>query len=349
MKLNDGVTWLKQQVSGVGAEFVRHDGRVDPTAVGHRIGTWLVEARGFETRVIPADRTCLVEAEAVVGWRKTIGANPCLAVHVSTAATGTEVDVRPGRVGDAVWTACDFTNSLIAWDFGVSFVTLRRDLLQFVRQELQDLGGITRGQHVLDIVEATRSEQSLGRDERVIDNLASDATLTRSIRATKRWRQSYTLEIENSRSSGRSIELNLAHVAALRSNLEETLRRHYMLSTEEEQTFEEEVTLQVPAQTSLRFIIEWKRIVQEGYVRMRDPVGRTIQIPFAMTVGVTFDQRQSDLRSPDRQVTVPIPVHRQRIDHEQLGVRRTQRRDQSSRPVSVANDEPVGMLVRNVR
>lgn len=158
-------------------------------------------------------------------------------------AAGTKVDICIGRVGGAVWTARYFTYSWVA--FGVSFVTLKRNLLHFVRQELQVRGGMMQAHpQILDVVETARSEQSLGHDERTVDNSQSDTTVTRSIKATKRWRQSCTLEIEKSRVSGHSLDLKLIDVVALKGSMEETLRRQYASSTEEEQTFEE-VTLVV--------------------------------------------------------------------------------------------------------
>jgi hypothetical protein len=298
VKPREAQTWLEQRASGVrGSELVAHEGRADPITLGRRIATWL-EGKGFQTNVIAAERTCIVKAETADGWKKTIGASPSLEAQISSVASGTEVDVRPGRVAGAVWTARYFTSSWVA--SGVSFVSLKRDVLQFVRQELEAHGGMIQGHaQILDVVETARSAQSLGNDERRVDNSDSDTTVTRSIKATKRWRQSCTLEIEKSRVNGQSVDLKLADVVALKDSMEETLRRQYVSSTEEEQTFEEEVTLEVPPRTSLRFIMEWKRIIQEGYVRLRDPAGRTIEVPFAMAVGVTFDQRQIGAREAD--------------------------------------------------
>jgi hypothetical protein len=39
--------------------------------------------------------------------------------------------------------------------------------------------------------------------------------------------------------------------------------------------------------------MDWKRIVQEGYVRLDQGDGRILEVPFQVAVGVTFDQKQS--------------------------------------------------------
>lgn len=85
----------------------------------------------------------------------------------------------------AVWTPLYVTSSLVFG--GVSFVTLTRDLLHFVRQELRAHGSMMQAHsQILDVVETVRFEQSLGSDERTVDNSESDTTVTRSMKASKR-------------------------------------------------------------------------------------------------------------------------------------------------------------------
>jgi hypothetical protein len=292
MSPSERPAWRKDLADRAGlSELVPHDGHVGPDVIGRRIGTWL-ESRGFETDVIASTPACIVKAHAPEGWKKTIGASPSLEVEVRSVAAGTEVVVHPGRAGGATWTARYLTYSWVA--FGVSYAALKRDLLGFVRQEVQHGQGVTSNPQILDIVETTRSQLGLGRDERTVDNALSDTTVTRSIKLTKRWTQSCTVEIEKSRVTGQSGELTIPELATLKSNMEQTLRSQYASSTEEEQIFEEVVTLEVPPRSSLHFAMEWKRIIQNGYVRVQDSAGQTIEVPFAMAVGLTFDQRQVD-------------------------------------------------------
>jgi len=297
LKLSDGRVWLEERGTGRRAELLEHHGKVDPIALGRSVETWLAGKR-FTTQAIAAEQTYVVRAEAAeTGWKRTIGASPCLEVEINAVPSGTSIDVRPGRVGGAVWAARYFTYSWVA--FGVSFVNLKKELPQFVRQELHAHRGVIQAEpKIVGVVETRRLEESLGRDERTIDNAHSDTTVTRSIRATKRWLQSCQLELERSRVSGQSLDLNIADLASLRGSMEETLRRQYSASTEVEQIFEEEVTLTVPPRTSLRLTMDWKRIVQEGHVLLQDLDGRTIEVPFEVAVGVTFDQRQLGETAP---------------------------------------------------
>lgn len=50
----------------------------------------------------------------------------------------------------------------------------------------------------------------------------------------------------------------------------------------------------VPKSTSVLLRIDWKKIVQRGYIRFRDQRGQIIDLPYLVDVGVTFDQCQSE-------------------------------------------------------
>jgi hypothetical protein len=258
--------------------------------LGRRVEAWL-RAKSFETEVLARDRTCVIRAEAARGLKKTIGASPSVEVELAMAPTGTQVRVRPGRATGAVWTARVFTYSWLA--YGMSFVSVRSALLEFIRAELRRRSGTIQADlTIVGVVETARVEQPLGSEERTIDNSDSDTTITRSIKATKRWTQTCQLEIDQSRVSGQSADVNLANLATLRLKLETTVREQYSTATQVEQIFEEEVTVTVPPKTSVRLIMDWKRITQQGYVQLRDSAGVTVEVPFDVAVGVTFDQRQ---------------------------------------------------------
>ena len=116
--------------------------------------------------------------------------------------------------------------------------------------------------------------------------------MTRTIRASKRWTQNCRIDVERTRVAGGGLDLKLADLAALTGDIERTLRTQYSVSSEMEQNFEEEITVTVPPKTALVLIMDWKTIIQEGYVRMQDAAGRTVDVPFEVPLEVTFDQKQ---------------------------------------------------------
>jgi hypothetical protein len=269
---------------------LEHQGHVDLAELGSRIAAWL-EVRSFEAAVSAGGGRCQISAEGPDGLKKTIGASPSLEVEIAAAVNRLTVSVRPGRASGAVWTARFFTYSWLV--YGMSFVSLRSALLEFIRGEVEGRDGAGQPRlEVVGMVETMRIEQPMGAEQRVIDNAQSETTITRTLRATKRWTQSCQLEIEKSRVNGQTVDVSVPNVASLRASLEHTLRERYSTSVESEQIFEEEVAVTVPPRSRVELVMEWKRIVQQGYIELQDTDGVTLEVPFEAAVGVTFDQRQ---------------------------------------------------------
>jgi hypothetical protein len=264
---------------------------MDHRELALRVNSWL-ESKGFETeqRAQGTERV-VVTARMPASWKTSIGATPSVEVEVTKTAAGPEIDVRQGKATASTWAKRYFTSSWVA--YGASFLSLKQDLEEFVQAEL----GPTRSPaaaepKVIGVVETGRAERSLGRDERLVDNSASDSDVTRSIKATKRWSQSCRLEVEKTRTTTGGAEVDVAGIATLKGSMEGSVREHFSMTEDVEQTFEEEITLTVPPRTSMRLIMDWKQILQEGHVQLQDPAGRVMEVPFQVAVGVTFDQRQ---------------------------------------------------------
>jgi hypothetical protein len=275
--------------------LVPHRGGVDAVELGQQIKTWL-EKKGFETKDLAAQGALtVISAREPAAWKKAIGADLSLEVSLRSAGDGIDVDVRLVKAGSAAWTAKYPTYSWIAT--GISFNSLKKELEQSVKKWIRGREKVGHGAlRVLEVVETDRSERSLGTDVRTIDNRASETTVVRTIKASKRWRQTCQIDIEKSRAKSKDSYVILPELLSVKSIVEDSVRRQYSISTDVEQAFEEEVTLTVQQRTGLIIYMDWKRIVQHGYVRLVDPFQRVIEVPFEVDVGVTFDQRQRDER-----------------------------------------------------
>jgi hypothetical protein len=270
---------------------------VEPDEVARVVEQWMRE-RDFYTDVIESGGGWVITAHAHKGLAASVKYTP--EVSIASAPGGTTVRVSTNR-GDAAMKVRRTVAAVYTYGLGpaagyAAFVGLRRDLLARLRS--MDVGAGAGGSgsedapEIVEIVETSRSELEIGSDERVVDNSESDSAVTRSFKVTKRWRRSCTVSCEQSRVKSGGGEINLAKVVSLKKGIEKELGRQYSASTEEEETLEEEVTLAVPPRSSLRCIVQWKRITQIGCVCIRDDQGRTIDVPFEVSVGVTFNQRQ---------------------------------------------------------
>lgn len=79
----------------------------------------------------------------------------------------------------------------------------------------------------------------------------------------------------------------------MKTEAERLVKNAYSVSTEERETFEEEVTLTVTKGTKSEITFFWKEIRQRGDMQISG-AGFEAQIPYAIVVGLTFDQQQVD-------------------------------------------------------
>jgi hypothetical protein len=142
------------------------------------------------------------------------------------------------------------------------------------------------------VVEGSRYEVPLGEETRTIDNSKSSSSTTRVVRITREWAKTYTLDIEHNMTIRGSAGLGI-HVLDLKAEAERMLRNTYSATSEERETFAEEVTLNIIQHTKSEIIFSWKEIRQKGIVQISG-ADFEAQIPYEVVVGITFDQQQVD-------------------------------------------------------
>jgi hypothetical protein len=150
------------------------------------------------------------------------------------------------------------------------------------------------GVSVVDVVETERSEEVIGDDRRLIDNLKSSTKVTRKFALTKEWSRTYSIEYEKSHTDRNELNIAIPDIGGLRASAEHGLRKKYAMSEEAKETYVEEIESEVPAFTKLSLVFRWKRIWQHGVVQLKTSKGDEIRVPYKIVVGVTFDQFQTD-------------------------------------------------------
>jgi hypothetical protein len=102
------------------------------------------------------------------------------------------------------------------------------------------------------------------------------------------------MDLERLRQFGGSIELRPASLVTIKTEALASLRERYSIAVEEEQIFQEEIDVTVPPGSAVQIVLHWKRIWQEGNVILSFPNGGSLQLPFRLVAGMTFDQTTTD-------------------------------------------------------
>jgi hypothetical protein len=145
---------------------------------------------------------------------------------------------------------------------------------------------------VSKVVEGSRFEVGLGDETRTVDNSKSGSSTTRIVRLSREWSRTCTVDIEHATTGHRSAGLGL-HLLDLKVEAEHTLRKTYSTSSQERETFEEEVTLNIGPRIRSEIVFSWKEIRQKGVVQLAGE-GIDVRFPYEAVVGLTFDQQQID-------------------------------------------------------
>jgi hypothetical protein len=140
----------------------------------------------------------------------------------------------------------------------------------------------------VDVIETSRTEESLGDEIRQIDNSASDVASIRRLRASRRWHRKYEVQFERSEKSGGGLDLSAAAMVSLKLTTEAAVRKSYLISEEEEEVFEEEVEVSVPGRSAVQIRLRWKRIWQHGVAVVASPSGSFVRVPFRVVAGLTL-------------------------------------------------------------
>ena len=147
---------------------------------------------------------------------------------------------------------------------------------------------------VLGVTETKRIEEWLGEDVRLIDNSASPAPVTRSLKASREWTRTLALGESHSQTGSSEVGANLLWLSA-RGSIEAQLQRTLTHSIGSTHLFEEEISVTVPERAAVRIVMGWKRIWQCGEARVLLPEGSVHIVPYRVVVSVTFDQKIQDV------------------------------------------------------
>lgn len=141
---------------------------------------------------------------------------------------------------------------------------------------------------VLGATEMHRSDEPIGTENLRIDNTSSVARLTRTMRITREWSRTVSLDLGSNHGSSADTRVGPAWLA-LRTTIEQSLSRTYAISENRREEFAEEFSIEVEPGAAVTIVLHWKRLWQHGVVHVLFH-GRQVEVPFRVAVGITFDQ-----------------------------------------------------------
>ncbi len=146
----------------------------------------------------------------------------------------------------------------------------------------------------MEVTQTRRIEESLGEDVRLIDNRASPAPVTRTLKASREWTRTLTLGGSHSQTVHGDVTASLLWLSA-KGSIEAELQSTLSLAIGSTHLFEEEISVTVPERAAVRIVLSWKRIWQCGEARVLLSDGSVHIVAYQVVVSVTFDQKMQDV------------------------------------------------------
>jgi hypothetical protein len=141
---------------------------------------------------------------------------------------------------------------------------------------------------VLGVTETHRSEEPIGTDAHRMGDTSRAVRQTRTFRVTREWNRTVSVGQHDNHGINGSIQFG-PNWLAVKASLEQALERTYDFSVSRREEFGEEISVEIEAGADVTIMFTWKRIWQHGLVHVLTG-GHRVDVPFRMTVGVTFDQ-----------------------------------------------------------
>lgn len=141
--------------------------------------------------------------------------------------------------------------------------------------------------------ESRRTFEAAGEETCRVDNRRGRSQLTRTITFTLEWQQSVKLDVERTRERGSEGKLSAPGVELART-FEQSVKAHYEAAYGTTGTRTEQVTVTADRGTLTSVTLKRQHEWQHGTVRVPDGRGRTLEVPYSVIVGMTFDVIQED-------------------------------------------------------
>jgi hypothetical protein len=145
-----------------------------------------------------------------------------------------------------------------------------------------------------EIRKADRTEQPIGRDSKVLDNSRSEGSLKRSLEVSREWSYEYSVDNEQARKIVDTKTLQVKDGPSQTLSIENALRQKYGYSENAKHIYKENVEVDIPPRRKVTIYFHWKNILETGVIVLTNQFSETVDVPYSIVIGVTFDQEHID-------------------------------------------------------
>ncbi|WP_159024597.1 hypothetical protein [Streptomyces scabiei] len=151
------------------------------------------------------------------------------------------------------------------------------------------------GAKIIKVIEEGREEIPYEDEVRTFSNSDTTSSSIETHEFSETITRTITVQVNRATAKGSNARVTLAGAFSLQGNIEERLDSMYSVSAQRTETIRRSVAQNVKPRTSVEVIIHWKEVYKGGKVLVRTLFGTTIEVPYRVRVGLTFDKTARDL------------------------------------------------------
>ena len=146
----------------------------------------------------------------------------------------------------------------------------------------------------ITITETIRTEEPIGEEVRTFDQSRTTASSeeTISLSHTSEW--TATVDTSKGMTVGGTGQAKVMGLGSVQGTIEANLTKRYLKTWKAATSRHQSTKVNVPAGRKVKVTVRWKRIWQEGKVTLRARDGSLVNVPFRVTVGLSFDKQTED-------------------------------------------------------
>jgi hypothetical protein len=139
------------------------------------------------------------------------------------------------------------------------------------------------------VFETSLIQEEAGQTSFVGDNTGSPVALTRATRVENELTRTIVIGGSSTETKGIAAGLQVGWIA-VKAKIESMVTTQYSIQQDERRQISHEVVISVPPRSRVEVIVSWKRVWQNGFVRITDRDRLATDVPFRFVDNLDFDR-----------------------------------------------------------